>query len=93
MILKRIYKVSVGPHHGSIKNRKSFDEAYEAIKSDPDRVYYSAGNSAPFIGKAYIATKGTHKGQKAITFKRRDSKTISAYAYYDCWGKKTNCYG
>jgi hypothetical protein len=74
-------------------NRKSFDEAFEAIKSDPDRVYYSAGNSAPFIGKAYITTKGTHKGQKAITFKRRDSKTISAYAYYDCWGKKTNCYG
>jgi hypothetical protein len=93
MTSKKVIKTSVGRHYGSIKNKKTFNEAYEHIRANPEHIYYSSGNATQFRGKAYIAKKGIHKGEKVITFSRIDSKQVSAYAYRDCWGKQTNCYG
>lgn len=89
----KIVKKSVGPHFGSIQNNKTFYQAYDHIKAFQDNQYLVMGNCTPFICKAYVASKGIHKGQKVITFSKVGSTKISAYAYFDCWGKKTNCYG
>ena len=90
---KRVVKKSVGSHYGSVQNRKAFNEAFDYIKDNPEKIYYATGNKSNFNAKAYIATKGNHKGEKTITFLKVGSKQVSAYAFESCWGKITNCYG
>jgi hypothetical protein len=90
---KRVVKMSVGPHFGVVKNPKTFDEAYDYIISKPYVQYTSLGNCSPFKCKAYYASKGRHKGEKVIKFYKPTSNMTCGYAYSDCWGKKTNCYG
>ena len=91
---KKVVKSSLRPHAnpGSIPNPKTFLQAHAAIAASPGNVYSTTGNGTPFVAKAYVASKGMHKGQKVITFTKVGNKTASAYAYQCCWGCKTNCY-
>ena len=89
---KRVVKKGVGPHFGLVSNSKTFDQAFNYICANPHVQYMSTGNCTPFICKAYVTTKGRHKGEKK-RFIKASSNTVCAYAYADCWGKKTNCYG
>ena len=79
---------TVVPHFDSVRNPKSFEEAYEFISQNPNRIYYTNLNKE-FTAEANITTKGNKQGQKVIIFKRLG--TESARSYKCCWGSKTNC--
>jgi len=79
---------TVEPHFGSVDNSKSFEEAYDFIKRNPEKIYHT-GLEKEFTTEARITTKGNKKGQKVIVFMRLNKE--SARSYKCCWGSQTNC--
>lgn len=86
---KSIVKPTRQPHYGSVTNGMSFQEAFELAEQKPIVQYYTQGNRAPFLVKAAISKKGSHKGQQVLIF--LTDRQERARAYECCWGHITNC--
>jgi len=84
-----IKKPTRPPHFSRCENKMSFVEAYEFMSDNADMIFYSTGNKTPFIAKATIGIKGSHKNKKVIRFFTKG--TEKARAYSCCWGHITNC--
>lgn len=84
-----IVKPTKPAHYGELRNRFTFEEAYEYIMEEPDREYRTTGNQTPFIAVASRAVKGQHKGTKVIIFKTEGKE--KARSHPCCWGHLTNC--
>jgi hypothetical protein len=84
-----IKKPTRPPHFSRCENKMAFVEAYEFLSDNADMIFYSTGNKTPFIAKATIGIKGSHKNKKVIRFFTKG--TEKARAYSCCWGHITNC--
>ena len=76
-------------HFGNVKNRLSFEDAFEFLTKNPGREYKTSGNQATFIAVASRTTKGRHKGEYVIVFKSEGKEMARSYPC--CWGHRTNC--
>jgi len=86
-----IKKPTRPPHFGKCEIKVSFDEAYEFIRHNADKTFYSTGNQTPFIAISSKCIKGRHKDERVIRFFTK--RTEKARAYSCCWGHITNCNG
>jgi hypothetical protein len=89
-----IKKANLGSHFGSITNLMSFDQAYDYILQNPDKIFYTTGNNTLFISEARKCKKGPNKGNRVIIFKTKTNKDVNtekARSYKCCWDHKTNC--
>jgi hypothetical protein len=84
-----IVKPSRPPHYEKVRNRLTFEEAYQHISTNPVAVYRTAGNETPFVAVASTAVRGAHKGEQVIVFKTEGIER--ARSYLCCWGHRTNC--
>jgi hypothetical protein len=75
-------------HSGSVKNPKTFLQAYDAVLQNRGKVYKTNAGT-PFTAEARITSKGPHEGEEVIIFKQ--DAIEMARSYECCWGKQTNC--
>jgi len=81
-------KANIGRHAGAVPNRMTFAEAYAHVLANPNATYQTTGDQTSFTARAVVASKGNHKGEKALRFAPNNE-----YVYECCWGHKTNCSG
>lgn len=79
---------AVVPHFGSVRNTKTFAEAFASIQANPKKSYFT-DSGKEFTAEGRIVTKGAKAGEKVIVFNRLGKE--SARAYTCCWDSRTNC--
>ena len=86
---KRITKASLPPHYGIIHNVVEFEQAFAIALENPERIYRTTGNDAPFTMAASHAKSGKHPNEPVLGFLSGGKEM--ARSYKCCWGHRTNC--
>jgi hypothetical protein len=81
-------RTTVQPHFDSVRNKKTFEEAYASVAEKPGRIYQTPGGK-DYTANSAITSKGPNVGKKVIIFKQAGKEMARAYPC--CWGKRTNC--
>lgn len=79
----------VEPHEGVVALRHTFDEVWETLKRMGEMHLQTERKKTPFIAKAEITKRGSHRDERVVRFLRDRSER--ARSYECCWGRYHNC--